>query len=77
MWQNSKAHSGELLIVVLELHVDKVGYITEVQLLESSGDALIDTVATTQVRSGQLEPLQVNGEAVEAIVPKSVVYIRP
>lgn len=77
IWRNTDARSGEVFIVLLELAVDKAGVITEVQLLESSGSAIIDAVATTQVRTGQLTPLQVDGLVVEAIIPMSLVYQRP
>lgn len=77
VWRNTDAKSGEVFIVLLELQVDKEGYITEVQLLESSGDQLIDAVAMVQVRAGQLKPLQQNGLPVNGIVPMSLSYERP
>lgn len=77
VWRSTKASPGEVFIVLLELRVDKEGTITEVQLLESSGSPIIDAVATTQVRSGQLTPLQIDGEAVAGVIPMSLIYQRP
>lgn len=77
IWYRIPAAAGQQFEVLLELHVDTKGVITEVQLLESSGNPIIDATATTQVRSGQLEPLRVDGEAVEAIVPMLLVYTSP
>lgn len=77
IWRSTDALPGEVFIVLLELSVDKEGVITEVQLLESSGSPIIDAVATTQVRTGQLTPLQVDGLVVDAIIPMSLVYQRP
>lgn len=77
VWRNINTRLGDVFIVMLELHVNKEGYITEVQLLESSGSPIIDAIATTQVRAGQLNPLKQNGIAVDAIVPMSLVYERP
>lgn len=77
MWRSIATGLGDVFIVMLELHVNEEGYITEVQLLEPSGSPIIDAMATTQVRAGQLNPLQQNGKAVDAIVPMSLVYERP
>lgn len=77
IWRSTDALPGDVFIVLLELSIDKEGVITEVQLLESSGSPIIDAVATTQVRTGQLTPLQVDGFAVDAIIPMSLVYQRP
>ncbi|WP_227671566.1 TonB family protein [Psychrobacter sp. 72-O-c] len=77
VWRETTARSGEVFTVLLELHVDKDGYITEVQLLQSSGNQIIDAVATVQVRAGQLKPLQQNGLPVNGIVPMSLSYERP
>lgn len=77
IWRSTDAIPGDVFIVLLELSVDKEGVITEVQLLESSGSPIIDAVATTQVRTGQLMPLQVDGLAVDATIPMSLVYQRP
>lgn len=77
IWYRIPAAAGQQFEVLLELHVNTKGVITEVQLLESSGNPIIDATATTQVRSGQLEPLRVDGEAVEAIIPVSLVYTSP
>ncbi|WP_051354261.1 energy transducer TonB [Psychrobacter aquaticus] len=77
VWRNINTRLGDVFIVMLELHVNKEGYITEVQLLESSGSPIIDAIATTQVRAGQLNPLKQNGIEVDAIVPMSLVYERP
>lgn len=77
VWRNVNTRLGDVFIVMLELHVNKEGYITEVQLLESSASPIIDAIATTQVRAGQLNPLIQNGIAVDAVVPMSLVYERP
>ena len=77
IWRNINTSLGDVFIVILELHVDKEGYITEVQVLESSTSPIIDAIATTQVRAGQLNPLIHNGMAVDGIVPMSLVYERP
>lgn len=77
MWRSIDTDLGDVFIVVLELHVNKEGYITKVQVLEPSGSPIIDAMATTQVRAGQLNPLQQNGKVVDAIVPMSLVYERP
>ncbi|MGM8885832.1 energy transducer TonB [Psychrobacter sp. 1U2] len=77
IWRSTDAIPGDVFIVLLELSVDKEGVITEVQLLETSGSPIIDAVATTQVRTGQLTPLQVDGLAVDATIPMSLVYQRP
>lgn len=77
VWRSIATELGDVFIVMLELHVNKEGYITEVQLLEPSGSPIIDAMATTQVRAGQLNPLQQNGRVVDAIVPMSLVYERP
>lgn len=77
IWNSVNKELGDVFIVTLELHVDKEGHITEVQLLESSTSPIIDAIATTQVRAGQLNPLIHNGMAVDGIVPMSLVYERP
>lgn len=77
VWRSIATELGDVFIVMLELHVNQEGYITEVQLLEPSGSPIIDAMATTQVRAGQLNPLQQNGRVVDAIVPMSLVYERP
>lgn len=77
IWSSVNKELGDVFIVTLELHVDKAGYITEVQILESSTSPIIDAIATTQVRAGQLNPLIHNGMAVDGIVPMSLVYERP
>ena len=77
IWRSIDTELGDIFIVMLELHVNKEGYITEVQLLEPSGSPIIDAMATTQVRTGQLNPLQKDGKTVDAIVPMSLVYERP
>ncbi|MBF2718767.1 TonB family protein [Psychrobacter sp. NG254] len=76
VWRNISTGLGDVFIVMLELHVNKEGYVTEVQVLESSGSPIIDAIATTQVRAGQLNPLKDNGIVVDAIVPMSLVYER-
>ncbi|MBI0425165.1 energy transducer TonB [Psychrobacter sp. NG27] len=76
VWRNVSTGLGDVFIVMLELHVNKEGYVTEVQVLESSGSPIIDAIATTQVRAGQLNPLKDNGIVVDAIVPMSLVYER-
>lgn len=77
VWRSVNSGLGDVFIVILELHVDKKGYITEVQVLESSTSPIIDAIATAQVRAGQLNPLIQNGMAVAGIVPMSLVYERP
>ena len=77
VWRSVNTSLGDVFIVMLELHVNKEGAITEVQLLESSGSPIIDAIATTQVRAGQLNPLKNDGNVVDAIVPMSLVYERP
>lgn len=77
VWRSINTRLGDVFIVVLELHVNKEGYVTEVQLLESSTSPIIDAIATTQVRGGQLNPFIQNGVAVDAIVPMSLAYERP
>ncbi len=76
VWRSVDGELGDVFIVMLELRVDTEGSITEVQLLESSGSPIIDAIATTQVRAGQLNPIQQNDTAVDAIVPMSLVYER-
>lgn len=76
VWRSVDGELGDVFIVMLELRVDTAGSITEVQLLESSGSPIIDAIATTQVRAGQLNPIQQNDVAVDAIVPMSLVYER-
>ncbi|WP_201595665.1 energy transducer TonB [Psychrobacter vallis] len=77
IWRSVDRRLGDVFIVMLELHIDTEGYITEVQLLESSGSPIVDAVATTQVRAGQLNPIIKDDKAVDAIVPMSLVYERP
>lgn len=77
VWNSTTARSGDVFRVLLELHVDKNGHITEVQLLESSGNQVIDAAATVQVRTGRLEPLLKNGLPVNGIVPMSLSYEMP
>ena len=77
IWRNIDRQLGDVFIVMLELHVDTDGHITEVQVLESSGSPVIDAVATTQVRAGQLNPISNHDKVVDAIVPMSLVYERP
>lgn len=77
VWRNIDTSLGDVFIVLLELHVDKEGHITEVQVLESSTSPILDAIATTQVRAGQLNPLIHNGMAVDGVVPMSLVYERP
>ena len=42
-----------------------------------SARRIIDAIATTQVRAGQVIPITQNEKAIEAIVPMSLVYERP
>ena len=77
IWRNIDPQLGDVFIVMLELHVDIDGHIMEVQVLESSGSPVIDAVATTQVRTGQLNPISNHDKVVDAIVPMSLVYERP
>ena len=77
LWQNIDIRSGDLFIVLLELQVDMQGYITGVKVLETSGSPTIDAVASTQVRAGQLNPLELEGVPVNAVIPMSLVYERP
>ncbi|MEZ7501412.1 energy transducer TonB [Psychrobacter sp. Arc29] len=77
IWRNIDRQLGDVFIVMLELHVDTDGHIIEVQVLESSGSPVIDAVATTQVRAGQLNPISNHDKVVDAIVPMSLVYERP
>ncbi len=77
VWRSINKDLGDIFIVILELHVNTEGYVTEVQLLEPSGSPIIDAIATTQVRGGQLNPFIQNGAAVDAIVPMSLAYERP
>jgi TonB family protein len=77
VWRETTARSGEVFTVLLELNVDKNGYVTKVRVLQSSGNQIIDAVATVQVRAGQLKPLQQNGLPVNGIVPMSLTYERP
>ena len=76
-WRSIDRELGDVFIVMLELHIDTEGHITEVQVLESSGSPIIDAIATTQVRAGQVTPITQNEKAIEAIVPMSLVYERP
>ena len=77
VWRSINKDLGDVFIVILELHVNTEGYVTEVQVLESSTSPIIDAIATTQVRGGQLKPFIQDGAAVDAIVPMSLVYERP
>ena len=77
IWRNTTARSGDIFHVLLELHVDKNGHITEVQLLQSSGNVIIDAVAMIQIREGQLNPFQKNGVLVNATVPMQLSYEMP
>ncbi|OLF38210.1 MULTISPECIES: TonB family protein [unclassified Psychrobacter] len=77
IWRNTTARSGDIFHVLLELHVDKNGHITEVQLLQSSGNVIIDAVAMIQIREGQLNPFQKNGVLVNATVPMQLNYEMP
>lgn len=77
VWRETTARSGDVFTVLLELHVDKNGYVTEVRLLQSSGNQIIDAVATVQVRAGQLNPFKQDGIPVDGIVPMSLRYERP
>ena len=77
IWREVTSQLGDIFTVLLELHVDKSGYITDVQLLESSGNKIVDIAAMTQVRAGQLKPFQQNERPVNGIVPMSLIYERP
>lgn len=77
LWKNIDIRSGDLFIVLLELQVDIQGYITGVKVLEASGSPIIDAIASTQVRAGQLNPLELEGVPVNAVIPMSLVYERP
>lgn len=77
IWREVTSQSGDIFTVLLELHVDKSGYITDVQLLESSGNKIVDIAAMTQVRAGRLKPFQQNERPVNGIVPMSLIYERP
>ncbi|WP_435980403.1 hypothetical protein [Psychrobacter sp. DM4] len=77
VWRSIDRDLGDVFIVLLELHVTKEGDITEVQILETSGSPIIDAISTTQVRGGQLNPIQQQGIKVDAIVPMSLIYERP
>ena len=77
IWREVTSQSGDIFTVLLELHVDKNGYITDVQLLESSGNKIVDIAAMTQVRAGRLKPFQQNERPVNGIVPMSLIYERP
>ena len=77
VWHHTNANTGDFFIVILELHVDKEGHITQVQLSKSSGNPIIDAIAAVQVRAGQLTPFQHNGLAVNGIVPMTLRYEMP
>lgn len=77
VWRHTTARSGDIFNVLLELHVDKNGHITEVQLLQSSGNVIIDAVAMIQIREGQLNPFQKNGVPVNVTVPMQLIYEMP
>lgn len=77
VWRNTTARSGDIFNVLLELYVDKNGHITEVQLLQSSGNVIIDAVAMIQIREGQFNPFQKNGVPVNATVPMQLSYEMP
>ena len=77
IWREVTGQSGDVFTVLLALYVDKNGYITDVQLLESSGNNIINIAAMTQVRAGQLKPFQQNERPVNGIVPMSLIYERP
>lgn len=77
IWRRIPALARVEFEVVLMLRVDKKGNLMEVELLESSGHPIIDAAATIQVWSAKLEPLQHNGQAVEATVPMSLIYVAP
>ena len=77
IWREVTGQSGDVFTVLLALYVDKNGYITDVQLLESSGNNIIDIAAMTQVRAGQLKPFQQNKRPVNGVVPMSLIYERP
>lgn len=77
IWQNIKASSGDIFTVIVTLSVDKTGSITEVHILESSGNQIIDAIAMVQVRAGHLNPFQHDGIAVDAMVPMTLRYEMP
>ena len=77
IWREITSQSGDIFTVLLALYVDKNGYITDVKLLESSGNKIIDIAAMTQVRAGQLKPFQQNQRPVNGVVPMSFIYERP
>ena len=77
IWREVTGQSGDVFTVLLALYLDKNGYITDVQLLESSGNNIIDIAAMTQVRAGQLKPFHQNKRPVNGVVPMSLIYERP
>ena len=77
IWREVTGQSGDVFTVLLALYVDKNGYITDVQLLESSGSKIIDIAAMTQVRAGRLKPFQQNKRPVNGVVPMLLIYERP
>ncbi len=77
IWDKTDTKTGDIFTVLLELSVDRNGYITAVQVLKSSGNEIIDAAATVQVRAGQLKPFKKDGLVVNGIVPISLKYIRP
>lgn len=77
LWPRTTGQSGDTFIVLLELQVDIEGIITEVKLLESSGEAFIDSTAMIQVRAGKLIPFEQQGKVVKGVVPMSFIYEKP
>ncbi|WP_352336408.1 TonB family protein [Psychrobacter sp. 16-MNA-CIBAN-0192] len=77
VWQNIEARSGDIFTVMVTLYVDKDGHITQVHLLESSGNQIIDAIAMVQVRAGQLVPFRHNGRTVDGMVPMTLRYEMP
>jgi periplasmic protein TonB len=56
--------SGEQGEVMLDVHVDEQGRVTEVLLKQSSGSAMLDRAAISAVRDWRFQPATIGGEPV-------------
>lgn len=72
-----QGRSGDVFNVSLKLTVDKQGKITQVQLLSSSGNAIIDREAQREVRRARLHPFIRNGVPVVGVVTLPLQYKIP
>lgn len=60
--------------VVMALHIDATGKVSEVEILQSSGSYSLDHAAQIQLRTWHYRPAIKNGAAIPSVVEQSIEF---